>query len=441
MLKRTFTALIAASMLFATAGCGPKDPGTSSSASGTKSTDAGAAGANANKLVIWDKAEFNKDYNDMVKARVDQFGKDNNVPVEYVVIPPNDLKAKLLAAIEGKNPPDLVVTDDFSAKQFAGMDQLVDVSDISGKIEFTDAAKKMSMVKKGNFFIPQAFLAPGMYVRKDKWEAKGAKIPDTWQEVKDTAKLVNDPKGGFFALGFPMGASGGGDAEGMLRCMILGYGGAPVDKDNKITINSKETLEALKMAASFYKESLTPPAAVTWDDAGNNNAYLAGTAGLIMNSGSVMTAMKKDKPDLMANTVVVPFPAGPKGRFIPGGGNVFAIFKNGKNTEAAKKFVAAFYDKTFYQSLIEKMSGMWQPTVKGFEDTEFWKKPENKGWLESSKNIIPNTYPAESDELANKAFSEQLIVKAVQKIVVNNVDPQKALDELEAEFKRVYGQK
>jgi multiple sugar transport system substrate-binding protein len=34
-----------------------------------------------------------------------------------------------------------------------------------------------------------------------------------------------------------------------------------------------------------------------------------------------------------------------------------------------------------------------------------------------------------------------LIVKAVQKIVVNNVDPQKALDELEADFKRVYGQK
>jgi multiple sugar transport system substrate-binding protein len=154
-----------------------------------------------------------------------------------------------------------------------------------------------------------------------------------------------------------------------------------------------------------------------------------------------MTAMKKDKPDLMNNTVVVPFPAGPKGRFIPGGGNVFAIFKNGKNTEAAKKFVAAFYDKAFYQPLIEKMNGMWQPTVKGFEDTEFWKKPENKGWLESSKNIIPNTYPADSDELSNKAFSEQLIVKAVQKIVVNNVDPQKALDELEADFKRVYGQK
>jgi ABC-type glycerol-3-phosphate transport system substrate-binding protein len=101
-----------------------------------------------------------------------------------------------------------------------------------------------------------------------------------------------------------MGASGGGDAEGMMRSLILGYGGVPVDKDNKITINSKETLEALKMAASFYRESLTPPAAVTWDDASNNIAYLAGTVGLIMNSGSVMTAMKKDKQDLMNNRVV-----------------------------------------------------------------------------------------------------------------------------------------
>jgi hypothetical protein len=50
MLKRAFTAVVAASILFAAAGCGPKDPGSSGSNGATTGE------ANTNKLVIWDKA-------------------------------------------------------------------------------------------------------------------------------------------------------------------------------------------------------------------------------------------------------------------------------------------------------------------------------------------------------------------------------------------------
>ncbi|MFQ9704954.1 MAG: hypothetical protein ACLR0U_29415 [Enterocloster clostridioformis] len=39
-------------------------------------------------------------------------------------------------------------------------------------------------------------------------------IPTTWEELKEGAKLMNDPANGFYGLGFAMGASGGGDAEG-----------------------------------------------------------------------------------------------------------------------------------------------------------------------------------------------------------------------------------
>lgn len=398
-----------------------------------------AAPAKGAKFVFWDKSEYVKDYNEMQKARVEKFGKDNNIEVEYVIIPPNDLKSKLLASLEGGNPPDLVVTDDFLAKQFTGMNALTDVSDVVSKLDLTDAAKNIAYVKKGSYIVPQALLAPGMYVRKDKWEEKGQKLPDTWQDMLDTARQVNDPKNNFYALGLPMGASGGGDAEGMMRCIILGYGGVPVDKDGNIKINSPETLEAMTLMATIFKEKLTPDSSITWDDSANNKAYQAATAGIIMNSGSVFSTLKKENPDLLAKTTILPFPAGPKGRFIPGGGNVFIVFNKGKNNTAAKKFMTeSFFDKDYYGSLVEKIDGMWQPVIKGYENTPFWQKPENKGWIEASKNVVPNTYPAEADELSTKAFSEQLVVKAMQKIIVNNMDPQKALNELEAEFKRVY---
>ncbi|GAK57992.1 hypothetical protein U27_04965 [Candidatus Vecturithrix granuli] len=395
----------------------------------------------AEKLVIWDKSEYVKVYNDRMKEFAENFTKQTGVEVEYVVIPPNDLKPKIYAAIEAKNPPDLIVTDDFVAKQFAGMDQLVDVSDIYEQVNFTEAAMNLAYVKNGNFVIPQAFLAPGMYVRKDKWDAHNLKYPDTWAEVKETARIVNDPKNGFHALGFPMGASGGGDAEGMMRCVVLGFGGVPVDREDNITVNSPETLEALKFVASLYQEGLTPPSAITWDDMGNNTAYLSETVGLIMNSGSVYSTMKNEgRDELLKNTVILPFPAGPAGRFISGGGNVFVIFKNGKNTQAAKQFVIEFFKKDFYEDLIIQIGGMWQPTVEGMSDNDFWKQGDNKGWLASSLSIVPNTHPAQPDDKSTRAFSEQLLVKAVQKIVLQNMDPQQALDECEADFKRIYEQ-
>jgi ABC-type glycerol-3-phosphate transport system substrate-binding protein len=390
------------------------------------------------KFVMWDKSEYVSAYNDLVKERFYAFAEAQGIEAEYIVIPPNDLKSKLLAAIEAKNTPDLVVTDDFLAKQFAGMGQLVDVSDIKNDLPFYDAAINMSYVKNGDYVVPLSFLAPGLYLRKDKWDAAGLDLPVTWEDYKKDAYLVNDPKNDFYALGFPMGASGGGDAEGMMRAIILSYGGALVDENDNIVVNSPETLEALKYISSIYLEGLAPPSAITWDDMGNNNAYLAGTIGVAMNSGSIYSALKNEKPELLEKTMIRPWPAGPAGSFTPSGGNVFVVFKNGKNSDAAKLFIRDYFKKDFYENLVIEMGGMWQPVVKGMDQNAFWKDPTNAAWLASSKTTVPNTYPAVPDENSTRAFSEQVSVKAVQKIVVNGMDPQQALDELEADLKRIY---
>mgnify|MGYP001304130798 CR=1 FL=1 len=399
-------------------------------------------GKKGGKFVFWDKSEYVKEYNDIMKQRAEQFGKDNNIEVEYVIVPPNDLKTKLMAAIEAKNPPDLVVTDDFLAKQFVAMDQLVDVGDIVDGIDFKDGAKNIAKTVQGYFMVPQSIHASGGYLRKDVWDRHHLQPPTTWQELYEQAKIVNDPQNGFYAVGFPLGASGGGDAEGMVRDIVSGFGGSFVDENNHIVVNSRETLEAITFLAKFYKENLTPPSSVTWDDLGNNNAYLAGTVGLIFNAGSLYNALKNDKPDLEKNTLLISKLGGPKGRFILGGGNVFAVFKNGSNTDAAKRFVTEFFDKTFYDDLVTTIGGMWIPVLNGLDETEFWKDPNNKtaGWLEQSKHVVgAGNYPGPEDDLGAKVKSLQLGTKAVQRIVVGNMDPQQSLDILEQEMKEIYG--
>lgn len=441
--KQLTALLMCASMLFTACGSG-NAPASSGDTAAPAASDASQAPAadGAKKLVFWDKSEYVAEYNTMMKASVEKFGQEQNVEVDYVVIPPNDLKQKLMAAIEAGNPPDLIVGDDMLCAQFVAMDQIATVDDVLSGMELTDSAVTLSQLSGEQVLVPLAFLAPGMYWRKDKWDEKGLPQPTTWEELREHARQVTDAKNGFYALGMPMGASGGGDAESFMRSLILSFGGVPVDETGKVTINSPETLEALKFAASLYQEGLCPPDAITWDDGGNNAAYLAGTVGIVFNSGSIWSALGTENPDLQAKTQVISYPAGPSGKaFTPGGANTFAIFKTGKNADTAKEFVKYFFsDLENYDAMVQAMGGMWQPVIKGLDDNDFWKDPLNAGWLANSQNIVRNFHPAPADELANVTFSNQLCVKAVQNIVVNNADPQAALDQLEAEFKTAYGQ-
>jgi ABC-type glycerol-3-phosphate transport system substrate-binding protein len=393
------------------------------------------------KLVVWDKAEYVEAYNKLSKQRLEEFGKQNNVEIEYIIVPTNDLKQKLLAAIEAKNQPDLVVIDDYAGKQFAGMNQLADVSSVLKNVNFTEAGLNVSKCTNGNYLVPMCILAPGAYLRKDVFEKHNLALPKTWDELKADAKIINDPQHDFYALGLPMGISGGGDAEGFCRSVILSYGGVPIDANGKVTVNSPETKAALEFMASLYKEKLCPPSAITWDDMGNNTAYLAGSVGYIQNSGSVFTQLKKENPELYAKTAITGYMAGPKGTYTLAGGNCFMIFKNPGHEDLAKKYIEYFFQKDFYSSFVTEMGGMWQPVVVGAEENDFWKKEENKGWLLSSQNAYPNIYPAPATDLVVKCFSEQLCVKAVQKIVLNNMPVQDALDDLEKEFNRVLGNK
>ena len=403
-------------------------------------SQAGTGAGEKQKMVFWDKSEYVKSYNTLMKKKVDEFSKEKNVDVDYVIIPSNDVKQKIMAAIEAKNVPDLVVGDDSQCAQYVTMDQIADVSDVLAGLNLTDAAKEFSKINGKPVFVPQAFVAPGMYIRMDKWKEKGLSAPKTWDELKEQAKIVNDPKNGFYALGFPMGASGGGDAEGFMRSVILSFGGVPVDPAGKVTINSTATLNALNYVASLYQEGLCPPDAMTWDDSANNSAYLAGTVGVVFNSGSIWSSIKSEKKQLLDKTQIISYPQGPSGKsYAPGGTNVFAVFKTGKNEKTAKDFIKYFYaDKDNYNTMVEAMGGMWQPVLNGMDGTTFWKQTENSGWLANSKSLVRNFYPAPADNYANLTISNQLCVKAVQNIVVKKTDPQAALDQLEQSFKQIY---
>ena len=74
------------------------------------------------------------------------------------------------------------------------------------------------------------------------------------------------------------------------------FGGSLTDENDQVTINSKETIEALKygkeLAATFI------PGAASWLDPSNNKAFLAGEISATGNGISIYYAAKNSQdPD------------------------------------------------------------------------------------------------------------------------------------------------
>src|SRR6185436_16342920 len=96
--------------------------------------------------------------------------------------------------------------------------------------------------------------------RKDLWDEIGMK-PDTWDDLrKGGAKLK--------AKGHPVGIGMAHhqDANTSWRSVLWSFGGAVQDKSGtKVTLNSKETLEAIKYSVALYKEAMTSEALSSHD--------------------------------------------------------------------------------------------------------------------------------------------------------------------------------
>jgi multiple sugar transport system substrate-binding protein len=178
---------------------------------------------------------------------------------------------------------------------------------------------------------------PAMY-RKSMWDEIGV-TPDTWDNIRiGGAKLK--------AKGHPVGISLGhsNDPNNTWRGLLWSYGGAVQDESGKhVTLNSKETIEAVKFVAALYKEAMTSDV-LSWNDASNNQYIASGVASLIVNPISAYRTIQQINKKLADDTFVVKAPKGPVRQIMGAAPEFYGIWKFSKNQDTAKDFLKYYSD-------------------------------------------------------------------------------------------------
>jgi multiple sugar transport system substrate-binding protein len=395
------------------------------------------SGGQAAPLTVWMKKGFVEEQNTAFEARAQEFAKANNLVVNVELLAYEDIFPKWTAAIESKNVPDVSFFGYQEVGQFAGQGVLADVTDLLKQIEgkngklFPASVDAVTFGGK-TFAIPFWGEGTALYYRTDLFQQAGISgPPKTWAEFRDDSKKLTDVSKGIYGAGLGYG-DGNSDCEWLSRAMIWSFGGSIFGPDGKsIVFDSPGTKAAIDYVVGlFQQDKVTAPGALGWNDGGNNTAYISGQAAMVVNTGSIIAALKKNNPELLAKTGVVPLPSGPSGQFTAGISNNLGIFKDARNPKSAREFLSYVLDPKWYQQWIDVSAPLALPVYQELAKSDpVWQQPHNKGFMDSMATFKFLGYKGPYTPAAGKIYNLRLINSLFENILSKGMSRDAAIAE------------
>jgi len=289
-------------------------------------------------------------------------------------------------------------------------------------------------------FVPD----PGNY-RKDLWEKVGyPNGPDTWDDLRVGGAKIKSSK----EMGNPVGVglSQELDSNMAMRACLWSFGGAEQDSEGRVTINSKETIEALKFVRALYKETMTPEV-FTWDPASNNRGILAGKLSFVCNAISVTRTAEKENPTLSAKIHLTQALKGPVRRIAAEHLiSCYGIWQFAENKEGAKQFLldlvdafprvfqeSEFYNFPCYSKTVPDLAQRLANDPKASPPDKYKMLTNVLDW---ATNVgYPGYATASIDEVFNTFVIPTMFAKAAR----GEMSPEEAATAAEKEIKRIFG--
>ncbi|WP_448208075.1 ABC transporter substrate-binding protein [Azospirillum sp. sgz302134] len=171
-----------------------------------------------------------------------------------------------------------------------------------------------------------------LYLRKDLLDKYGRPVPESWEELQDTAALIqkaeraagNDRMWGFVW----QGRAYEGLTVNALEWVASRNGGTIVDPDGTITIDNPRAAEALTIAKGWVG-AISPPGVLNYMEEEARGVFQSGNAVFMRNWPYAWTLVNAPDSAVRGKVAVAPLPkGGPDGRHAATlGGQLLAVSK------------------------------------------------------------------------------------------------------------------
>jgi multiple sugar transport system substrate-binding protein len=383
---------------------------------------------------------FNKKY-------TKEWGQKNDTEVIVDNIGVAGVNPRAAAEVSAQKGHDLFL---FNWPPPAFEEQTVDMTDVYQEVERKvgkpiDLAVKSTYnpkTKKYYAFSPSFTPDPVNY-RQDLFSQVGLPNgPRTWEEVRTAGAKIKKQFGNPVGVGL----SSEIDTGMAMRTIMYSFGSHEQDTAGNLTLNSKETLEAIKFVKALFEETMTPEV-FTWDASSNNRAMIAGKISLALNAISITRTAEKDNPDISRKIQLTKALRGPvRAIGLEHVMQCYVVWKFAENKEGAKKFLVD-YTTDFRQAFV---AGEYYdfpcfprtvPDLKKLIANDPKAHPADKykvldDVLEWATNV---GYPGYATAAVDEIFSTWVLNVMFAKAASGAATPEDALKEADAACKRIFG--
>ena len=403
------------------------------------------AHAQGPKLRVWLFKSYVTAGNDILARQVEDWAKERKVQIEFDWATFGDREQKFVAAIEAGNPPDIAEMNYQGPMRYRPA--LRDVTKLAkdlaaargGLLPFAERVVQTG----GQYFgIARLVFGGGLHVRKDLIAEKGLKMPKVYDpDVIEVAKKTQDPSKDLWGFGQTLNRSD--DGNGFLQNILWDWGGGTWDKEGKpalATSNLKANMAALQFAVdTIQKHKVQPPGVMGWNDASNNEAYMAGKLVSTNNGASLFYAMGAKKHPLFEKTQVILTPGGPAGTFVFAGAYNWGVFQKSKYHELAEDMIRWVEDEKRFEEYMKACSGQAGPVYKSRAEHPYWKSdPNYEGMLQNIMRSMWPGYPGPITPAAIEVQAQYMLCDMAGRVVSAGLSLEAALKETHGRIEEVH---
>lgn len=376
------------------------------------------------------------------RANTAKFAKEFGVEVKVDLVGWEDITQQTAVSANTGAGPDVIIGWAESPHIYADkVLELTDVAEYLGKKYggWLFLGEKYGKKAKTNNWIGLPMGGSGgplVYRTSAVKEAGFDKIPSDlpgFLKLCQALKKINKPAG--FALGNAVG-----DANGFANWMLWAHGAALVDEDGKVTINSKETINALNYVKELYPSFI--PGTMSWNDISNNRAYASKELFLTSNGVSLYFSLKNDPAtkEIADDTDHAELVQG-QATSAPMSGTILngMVLKHTKFPNAAKAYLAYMMEAEQYDPWLVGCLGYWAHPLKAYDKSKVWTTdPKIAVYRNTMDNKYWTGYKGPITQAAGTVQAEYIMVQMFASVASGQSTPEAAAKEAERRTKRYY---
>ncbi|MBM7569982.1 extracellular solute-binding protein [Aquibacillus albus] len=323
---------------------------TGDSSDSSSSDNQGGDGASAGSFTYW--YPWGGDSETWDEWRMEKYEEETGVSIDAVYAPPDGglSNGKLLSAISGGNPPDLVISNDYAlAYGLAAQGALEPIDEYLANAGFSEDDVLEGFVplmkqEDGNTYLfPQDSNVNLLYYNVEMFEEAGLdpdQPPQTIEELDAAAEALTKVEGDEIErLGFiPWLDAGDGS---YLWGWVFGANFFDPE-NNQVTLNQQALIDTYEWMDG-YAQKYNPEKIKSFTSGfggafSPDHPFFTGKVAMTVNGNWFANALKLYSPDTEYRVAAIPSPEGGRENATTFGTNVFLVPKGAENPQAAIDF-------------------------------------------------------------------------------------------------------